>query len=102
MDGVCVLICEENYENTTGKTSGEFTCTPKGCVNRKAWVNGSCSVKEDFGTGGENKGCYLWRRGGGDIDDNDDNGDGDDVNGIGRDICVEEEGCPSGYPGVYY
>jgi hypothetical protein len=92
MDEKCVLICDENYENTTSKTSDEFVCTPKECANRTPWVNGSCSLKEDFmsESGGEGMvECYLERRGG-----------DDDENGVGMDSCVEKDKCPSGSPGV--
>jgi hypothetical protein len=48
-------------------------------------------MKEDFNREGkEDVECYLLRKG----------GDDDDEYGVRIDICVEEERCPSGYPGV--
>jgi hypothetical protein len=86
MNEKCVLTCDFNYENTSEKTAKGFICAPKACGDRTPWANGSCLAKEDFGAeGGLKVECSLSRV-------------GDD----GVENCVEKEGCPDGYPGVYF
>jgi hypothetical protein len=78
MNDECVLRCEENYEYRT--EDDEYVCKAKECKDRTPFTNGSCSLKEDFATEGNDVGCYLLR------------GNEEEMW-----ICVSEGECPNGY-----
>jgi hypothetical protein len=84
MGDKCVLSCPLNYENTSVKTNKGYICTVKQCGHRTPWLNGSCSMEEDFPmeVGGEVNECYLWR-----------------INNE-MESCMVKGDCPIGFPGV--
>jgi hypothetical protein len=60
MNDECVLRCEENYEST--KEGDEYVCKAKECDDRTPFLNGSCSVKEDFVETTNPVKCYSYRQ----------------------------------------
>lgn len=86
MGNGCVLVCDENYKNSSIKSNKGYTCIPKECEDRKPWTNKTCSAREDFFNeiGESNVECYYSK-----IEDDE----------IGK--CVTKEKCDDDYPGVF-